>query len=331
MSVIAIDSGSSYLKMFHGDKPLMFPAVSHRLMGATDYPDEVALQGTRYAVGQTALLASTKHRPDPHLDRGFHGSHEQTIQICYALAQAGAEGTYDVLCMSLPYADSRIGTLRNRIKTMRRFQWEDITGGHEVAFNDVMVLPQGVGALRLWQADSQRMPEVVTLVDIGSCTLDIVTVQRDPRHDTYAYNGDASSSYRDVSVGTFKNTWQSRLRQLDGLQSRTFGYHQLMGMAMQSPLASLQQGHEKLDISQEYRQAAVELTEQVYDRARSTTGDLWLGVEQVLLTGGGAQLIDKLAWPDWQRTRVLDIFANVRGQYLAAGGAIAPQTEDKQS
>ncbi len=49
---------------------------------------------------------------------------------------------------------------------------------------------------------------------------------------------------------------------------------------------------------------------------REITGDLWTGLEALIITGGGARLLDERAFD--RRAVTLSGFANVRGQWLAA-------------
>ena len=64
----------------------------------------------------------------------------------------------------------------------------------------------------------------------------------------------------------------------------------------------------------------MQFTTAIYNRVRHVTGDIWPNVECIILTGGGVALIDDMSWPDWARTTKLNIYANVRGQYLSLNG-----------
>lgn len=315
---ISIDSGSSFLKYFDGQRADQFPAVIERIPEeAPTYPDEIIVSGTRFAVGQTALMATNRHVQDPHIKRGFHGSDEQTVQMCYAFEQLGLNGDYNNLLVSLPYADHQQDDVRKRVLQRKVFEWQTGTGiKRHVAFEYVATTPQGVGALLYHRQQSPGYYDLATLVDIGSCTLDVVTVSHDKRINDYQFNHQASQSNRKVSVATFKSQWIDQIHDIDGLQNRNFGYHQLMAMPIKNNFRLLHRG-DSIDLRSTFENVRFEFTRQVADSVRRITGDLWDSLNAVVLTGGGAQLIDLKAWPD-DRIHLLDVFANVRGQYHAA-------------
>ena len=327
--VVAIDSGSSLTKVYDGERSLVFPSLAAEVPKADHghFADELVVDGRHYAVGETYFAAENEPNAKPHLDAEFHGSQEQHIHLCYALALLGADGPYDQLILSLPYTDSRNEALRERLKARKRFAYQFTTDGgstfheHAVTFGAVRILPQGVGALEYYQKSLNGGGgfNVVTLVDIGSCTTDIVTIYKNRVTGKLDYHLRASRSDREISVTRFYDQWYARLRQLPGLQGRDLDYHSLMSRAREGRWELRHDGTIH-NIKSQFDETAREFTRTLAHRVQTTTKSLWHETERIVFTGGGAHLLDNEAWPPSAPTHVLALLANVMGQYQAAGG-----------
>jgi hypothetical protein len=300
----------------------MFPA----LIEPVHHPVEkqkgaVTVNGTTYLVGENAELAQTTYDPSPYVDRGFHGSREQYVQICYVLDGLGLDGEQESLVCSLPYKEHLDAELRKRITERQVFEWTDHSGRRRsVRFANVYVTPQGVGALAVYYKDHGKQVRSATLVDIGSCTVDVVTIRWDSRKKDYVFVRGACDSDRTVSAATFKHAWLRRISKIDGLQHRDFGYFQLMRMAMENNLELRHRG-DRIDLRPDFVSTRQEFTERIICTVRQTVKSLWDETEAVVLTGGGVELLDLSAWPDGRAIK-LGVYANVIGQHLAVTGQI---------
>lgn len=322
MTVVSIDSGSSFLKSYAGDSASMFPALLSRVHHPVErQKGAVTVDGRTYLVGDNAALAQTTYDPSPNIDRGFHGSREQYVQICHVLDELGLDGEQESLICSLPYREHLDTELRKRITERQVFEWVDHSGRRRsVRFSNVYVTPQGVGALAVYYKEHGKQVRSATLVDIGSCTVDVVTIRWDARKKDYVFVRGACDSDRTVSAATFKQAWLKRISKIDGLQQREFGYFQLMRMAMDNNFLLPHRG-DRIDLRPDFEVIRQEFTEHIIGTVRQTVKSLWDETEAVILTGGGVELLDLSAWPDDRATK-LDVYANVIGQYLAVTGQI---------
>lgn len=329
--VIALDSGSSFMKAYAGDQKVRFPAVARVIDDQYDHGDTVAFDGQKYVVGESALQTYTDdwEMLEPATQRGFHGSPEQAAQMCYAMQRLGASGNYDVLALSLPYADSQNEDLRNLLKGQQIYEWKDSHGDdHEVHFDKVMIMPQGVGALCVYEAESVERPQTLLLVDIGSCTIDIVALRYNEVTGRYLYLHDKSTSRRSLSTTEFYKRWYSRIREMDGMQNLRKGYFELMALAQadERPIL-LRHGGRMVDITDAYEITRVWFSARLARLLREDMGDKLLDdVETILLTGGGAALVDKHRL-DTAQVTVMSVWDNVHGQFSEASGRlITPDT-----
>lgn len=322
LSVISIDAGSSQMKAYNGRKTIKFPSVLQRLPPSMPaYRDELLVNGRRWLVGDEALR---EHDAEPHDERDFHGGRDQYVYMCYALAQLGAEGTYDQLVLSVPYGDGYDSELQRTLTRRKEFSWSQNNKPKAVTFKRVAALPQGVGALRLFQTMTEKRPELVTMVDIGSITVDVVTAQFDPRTGEYNYVYRACRSDRALGMAAFKQLWVDKyIHNLRGLQNREIGYHTLMNRAIawvearkKSAEAELFLKHEasRVSIREGYEELCYEFNTRILDLTREVVGALWPDLDKILVTGGGAEILDLEEWP--RHTVKLDVWANVKGQYL---------------
>lgn len=319
-SIVSLDSGSSYFKLFDGKTRLTpFPAAIHPVSAQLPHPDneEIVVGGNRYLVGADALCEDNRLAAAPRTESDFHGSDEQAVQICYAFNKAGIHGMHDALVVSLPYdmaTKLSFAQRREAIKARRTFSWSTREGAREAEFRKVHIVAQGVGAWNRYRMGNRsKVYECVVVADVGSCTLDIVTMRlADGR---YRFSSPACGSLRAAcSVGGFFTTWSSLLRQQNGLQARTFSYYQLMQNVMRDRLRLPHMGQD-IDLRPTYDEARTAFTVQVKEAIEEAVGaSLWPAVDRIILTGGGAKLLCIEAWRD-PRIETMDSWANAEGQY----------------
>ncbi len=326
--IVSVDSGSSYLKITTDNNLLSIPTnvIPAQETTVVTYDDEIIINDKKYYVGDTAILATKTFIENPAVEAGFHGSDKQYIQMCYSFQQIGIMGEYDLLVVSLPYSDCRDETLKNKLKARNKFIWKSCIKGEWkekfASFKEVKIYPQGIGALRLYTHNLTQKPKSVCLIDIGSCTSDIITVQLDRRTNDYTYNAHASKSLREISVGDFIKRWSREIKQAPGMKDRKFSYFELTDMIKYNDFEINLLSQPKFNSKPLFEDAKKWFTQEIYKYAKETLGDLWDGIDQVILTSGGAYLIDENTWECAGRTIKLDEWSNVKGQYLAFGGEI---------
>lgn len=330
--IVSVDSGSSFLKITTGNNLLSIPTnvLQAQETSVVNYEDEIVVNDKKYYVGETAILATNKFIEDPAIDAGFHGGENQYIQMCYAFQQMGIMGEHELLVVSLPYSDCRNETLKNKLKARNKFVWKSVVKGELkeklASFKEVKIYPQGIGALRLYTNNLVHKPRSVCLIDIGSCTSDIIAVQLDRRTNDYTYNAHASKSLREISVGDFIKKWAKDIKQAPGLKERKFSYFELTNMMKYNDFEIRLGSHPKFDAKPLFEDTKKWFTQEIYRHAKETLGDLWDGIEQVILTSGGAHLIDETAWECAGRTIKMDEWSNVKGQYIGFGGILKKET-----
>ncbi len=330
--IVSVDSGSSYLKITTGNNLLSIPTnvLQAKETSVVNYDDEIIVNDKKYYVGDTAILATNTFIEDPAIEAGFHGSEKQYIQMCYAFQQTGIMGEHDLLVVSLPYSDCRDETLKNKLKARNKFMWKSLVKGElkekVASFKEVKIYAQGIGALRLYTHNLTHKPRSVCLIDIGSCTSDIVTVQLDRRTNDYTYNSHASKSLRDISVGDFIKQWAREIKQAPGMKDRKFSYFELTDMIKYNEFEIRLLSQPKFNSKPLFEDTKKWFTQEIYRHAKHTLGDLWDGIDQVILTSGGAHLIDESTWECAGRTIKMDEWSNVKGQYLAFGGELKKES-----
>lgn len=326
--IISVDSGSSFLKIIAGNHKL---SIQTNVLQAAEssvvsYDDEIIVNNKKYYVGETAKNATNKLVEDPAIEAGFHGSEKQYIQMCFAFQQMGVMGEHDLLVVSLPYSDCKDETLKTKLKERNLFKWKSYIKNEWIdkfaSFKEVKIYPQGIGALRIFTQGLSEKPKSVCLIDIGSCTSDIITVQLDRRTNDYTYNAHASKSLREISVSDFMRKWSREIKQAPGMKDRKFSYFELSEMAKYNDYNINVLSQPKFNSRPLFEDNKRWFTQEIYRYAKETLGDLWDGVEQVILTSGGAYLIDETTWECAGRTIKLDEWSNVKGQYVAFGGEL---------
>lgn len=326
--IVSVDSGSSFLKIVAGSHGLSIQTnvVQASESSVISYDDEIIVNGKKYYVGETAKNATNKLIEDPAIEAGFHGGDKQYIQMCYAFQQMGIMGEHELLVVSLPYSDCRDEAIKTKLKERNTFKWKAFIKGEWIdkvaSFKEVKIYPQGIGALRFYTHNLSEKPRSVCLIDIGSCTSDIVTVQLDRRTNDYTYNAQASKSLREISVSDFMRKWSKEIRQAPGMKDRKFSYFELSEMAKHKEFKIIVGSQPKFDSMPLFEDAKKWFTNEIYKHAKEVLGDLWDGIEQVILTSGGAYLIDESTWDCNGRTIKLDEWSNVKGQYVAFGGEL---------
>lgn len=319
-SIISVDSGSSWMKGYDGNRCIHFEAVVQPVDAGTEGAIEV--EGESYLVGREALLWQKDADQKPNTDYDYHGGMLQYIQLCELLRQLGlSSGRQDGLVLSLPYAASTEANTLARIQRHQVVAWRDARGEHRVIFSGVRVCAQGVGALREFQRHATRHEELrqVLLVDIGSLTTDIVAVRRQSATDGWAFVREGCTTWQDISTTVLFETWVDHMNGLPGLGRYPWRYFPLMEKAMLGDLCWPHMGV-RISLTKSFVDARRIFAGELWAKLREWCGTaLWSQLDRILLTGGGAALLGQAQRFD-KRAHVMDIWANVVGQYHHTAG-----------
>ncbi len=319
--IISIDSGSSNLKIAVSDKVFCEPSLVEEVTDKSTLQEKVNVGGKWYVAGKRAEQQKSSYQVEPEISGNFHGSEKQRIQWIYAFEKEKLEGEHEILIVSLPYEVFSDDKVVNLLKNKKIFQWKSSQGlEKEIKFKNVLVVPQGVGALALYQSEftGEKMPRLLTLVDIGSCTTDIVSVVWDDDDQTYIYKEKDCTSILEISTSVFIRRIRDKINEKRAIPV-DFGYHEI-ARAIQNNEFILQIGSNEVDFHDIYNSQIKILTNELSNKLSEILSDTWRASNEVVLTGGGASFI--LPWECEKRTKRLDLFSNVKGQLIIGKGMI---------
>jgi hypothetical protein len=325
--ILSIDSGSSYMKAYCGpDEKIQFPAIVRDLEGnpLSNRAMQIRVADNYYLVGHTAATSINMAIKTPHIEEDFHGSRIQLVQMCYAMERLKKVGAMDRLICSLPYSDSLNRDLQRKLLERKTFEWSVRDGdGQEfervVEFDHVNIVAQGVGAMQLHVQQSRAKKEpkcrAVMLVDVGSCTTDVVTIQENEETQEYEFCDQACTTIENANVNWFASAWIQNLktatRNLGEMQK--YDYYSLMRHAIENDF-QMQIGDRVIDAKIAFDQARSDFTDLLKPQVVKAAGDKWLEVNKIIFTGGGSYLINFDVFHD-ARIIKLNHWANAEGQF----------------
>lgn len=311
--IVSIDSGSSYLKFAFGDKISVEPSLIEEVSARSSLIEKVQFKDKWYVAGKRAEQQKGEMNPDPELEN-FHGTDRQEIQLIYAFERNGIEGKHQAIVLSLPYDDFADQDLVKQIQGKKTFTWNNSKSEpRSVHFEQVFVVPQGVGALALYQETEKKTPKLLTLVDIGSCTTDVVSVVWDAEDNTYIFKEKLCTSLKDISTSVFMRKLRDKINEKRPVPIR-IGYHEL-DRAIRNGKYIIQVGSQEIDFKEHFEGVKVKFTQELSTKLEELLGDAWRASNEVVLAGGGAAFVNE--WDCERRTTRMDGLANVKGQILA--------------
>ena len=324
VSMVSLDSGYAVMKGVQWDgeelRNINFQAIAERCQEKhyKEIKHGLKVNGQYYALQESGrLIDSTKIiEPDKKV---FHGSEGQHAQKCWALECLKIEnGHHPRLITALPYSDSKDEQLIESIKSNKVFEWENKNGEkRKVSFEEVVVYPQGVGALRLFQAVTGIEPKKVSLIDIGSITLDIVSLRRF-RNEPHSYNVGASGSVREGAGGySLFSDLNRRMKDVSGLTEITESYHDISDRVETKDFNITAPGGVIKNVESLYDDSRKEFTLNTLVKSKKIVGNEWENTDAFILTGGIASCLDIGQWECKGRTYITDNWANSLGQLHA--------------
>lgn len=322
---VAFDVGSSVTKMqVAGEEPFTELTVVERVPTVT--PDirskVIIVDGEPYLAGEIAYL-NIRNRPEgPIRSAHFHGGREQYALMCAVLNDQGIfGGRGDTLSISIPYNEVNNRKLLGELKSRNRFVWQVFNEDGElversVSFDRVSIVPQGVGALIHHNLKDNDLYRSLGIIEIGSVTTDAIVLGWSRKNGRHEYNTAASDSLRTISVDKFIEWFKEELQKIAGLSQRKFAYHYLSEI-IESRTFRITHGASVFtdEVERAFLKTQKRFTEALIAEIIEQWGDeLYMAHDLMLVSGGGAELIDRNSWEYRDRTIFGSALDNVRGQ-----------------
>ena len=312
-SFLSVDAGSSFFKAATHSEAIRFASMVHELPAPSRGSLEV--EGKHFVCGDIALDRQSKLQAQPHQSADYHGSLTQRVLICEALNRLGG-GDYDALILNLPYFMRDNPEAANRIlQQSKTFEWSTQGTRHTAQMGQVKLLPQGRGAIwsHLAQVPDRSQLHLVCAVDIGGHTTDVVTLRPGDKLGQQNTVEDASHSCA-VNVAWFWRQLSARIQETPGhdLLGEHFAFYTVM-RAIENGSYALRHKNAVIDVRRAAEQTKKDFTARLLASVQRIVGEWWGDVDCIVLTGGGAMLVDRQVWDDG-RIVVTDSLANVNGQ-----------------
>ena len=322
---VAFDVGSSVTKMqVAGEEPVTELTVVERV--ATVTPDikskVIIVEGEPYLAGEIAYL-NIRNRPEgPNRSAHFHGGKEQFTLMCAVLNELGLYGgPGGTLSISIPYNEVNNRKLLADLKTRNTFAWQVFGEDGElversITFERISIVPQGVGALIHHNLKDNDMYKSLGIIEIGSVTTDAIVLGWSRKNGRHEYNAAASDSLRTISVDKFIEWFKEELQKIAGLSQRKFAYHYLSEI-IESRSFRITHGASVFtdEVERAFLKAQKRFTEALVAEVIEQWGEeLYMAHDLMLVSGGGAELIDRTSWEFRDRTIFGSALDNVKGQ-----------------
>lgn len=322
---VAFDVGSSITKMqVAGSEPITELTIVERVPSVT--PDirskVIVVEGEPYLAGEIAYL-NIKVRPEsPYRTANFHGGKDQYALMCSVFNDRGLYNIpAETLSISIPYNEVNNRKLLQELKQRTSFSWQVFLDDgtletRQIQFERVSIVPQGVGALIHHKLKDNDLYKSLGIIEIGSVTTDAIVLGWSRKNSRHEYNAAASDSLRSISVDKFIDWFKEELQKIAGLNQRKFAYHYLSEI-IESRSFRITHGANVFtdEVERAFLKTQKRFTEALIEEVIEQWGEeLYMSHDLMLVSGGGADLIDKSSWEFKDRTIFGTSLDNVRGQ-----------------
>lgn len=325
MNILSIDPGSSFTKGYSDRKleSISIPSIATALTAPDlklhDSNDILWVNENPYLTGWDAQAQQDMDQAtDAQSGAGFHGSDLQEVLICATIDEMGfGTGEEVLLIQSLPFSQTQDRALVEQLKARRELKWRKGDIEKSITLSDRIVVAQGVGALVEAGLQNDSTYRNIILADIGSITLDCPVLTWHQGRKSHTYHNKSHSS-RQFNVRKVVGNIIRSLKNLEGLQDRKFGYHDIAEMHQERRYkivhgATLKNSDE---VSPIFEAEMRRFTKDIQNHLRESVGDeMWDRADRIVVAGGGVHWLDKSCWDSAERTTFLDEWSNVKGQY----------------
>lgn len=314
---IGFDGGYNAIKAVTESRRCTFPSITgtpeRARFSLNGQSDEliIAVGDEEYLVGQGAIVQSRFIRRRE--DRAWISSQEYYLLFLAALTELSQANWVEMAIVTglpIAYFDDR-PALVERLKGEHKIKRD----GRKQTFRitDVRVIPQPFGALLSEALDTQGRPVNqmlangrIGVIDIGGKTTNLLSVDKlsDVSRETASINMGAWDVVRAVREHLTPQNHISDIdlrdhQIVDAIKTRKIKYY-----------------GEVIDLSETVEAALEPMAQQIISQA----GQLWNGaahLDAVLITGGGAHLLDKHIMAHYRHARVVGdpVFANAVGYW----------------
>ena len=333
VKVVSFDSGHSMFKgaMWDGNEVYRysFQAIAEKCVSleqAKELKHKIKVGNQWWGVQESGRLIDAGRTIEPET-KIFHGKEKQIVQMCWALEQLKAfnlDSPIPLVIVSLPYKDARDKDLVDLIISQKQLEWSVLDeNGNEIKRKQNIakkgIYAQGNGALRLFQFFTNINPKRATMIDIGSITLDVVSVRRFKSNDSFEYNNGASGSVRENTGGYYllNKLWAPKIRQTAGLTQFRESYFDLSDRIEDGDFSVTIAHGEKKDLRPSYNESRNQFTRDIQKQSKFIVKNEWDYSDVFILSGGISKALDFTVWDCKGRTYLTDEWANCLGQLMA--------------
>jgi hypothetical protein len=304
---IAIDTGYSFVKVKTGDKTFKFPtAIAVKGPTSTNFIKEERVYDFHdklYRIGEDALHYDNRIYAR---DIEFIIKHSPLL-VAHALELAGLKECPKELRVGLP--------IENFSSERKKFQQrlsKFVVSGKDYAFEKVVVIPQGIGALSDYFSEAKpSSTENGFLFDVGFNT--VISL----RYINMAAVQEGSRQYDQFGISRALESLATRIKNKSGMQFDLVGVNQVFQDKKIKGVAGAE-----IDVTGMISETMEEYLEMLMNRLRDDFGRHFDASDRLIISGGGAYYL-KNSIPEKYKKIVYcpeePEYANVRGYYYMEG------------
>lgn len=309
---LAIDVGYSHVKAISTEKRVIIPSIvaPYRNLSLADLSGKGIghMVEVRKADGQIScnfvgdLAVREGHAASFTLEREKHKHPNHDVLILTAAKVLGA-GVSTTLAAGLPvaYYRSQKDDLKRHLESLHAVITLDGNNPSRVSFSEVVIYPQGAGAL----LTIEDLPDsgLVTLIDVGYKTTDFVTAR--------VGGGPVSRLSGSIETGVF-NLYEVVAQEYWARTGAPLAPARIAEVLISNGLITYY--GEDINLTDTIREASLYIARNIVDQIQAAMGDRYSTIKRFYLAGGGT-----LALPDLQSffpsARVIDDpqWANAEG------------------
>lgn len=324
--ILSIDVGYRQVKAIQENSKIVFPSsvapaksfAVESIGKIEDYLVKIEREGEgtkkEYFVGNLAereAMGSLISQNDrvKHLDI----SHDVLILTAARLLAGGSDINTLVVGLPISYYKAQKNELKQKLKQLSARVSVDKSLETNVKFNEVLVFPQGSGALMT--VDTLPENGTVCLIDMGMKTTDCVVSRIHKGQMT-----PIASLCTSVEMGV-KDFYDAVGRHYENRTGSAPNLLRVLELVERKGVATY--NREKIDLSEEIDLARLETQSAIIDRVKNSLADIWAELDQVYTAGGGSEIFDTVTQAMGAKKVKDPVWANAKG-FLKVGQSKTP-------